>query len=638
MWLGEAAVPRVLSLLLPAERQFVVRLAFLGLWSVLLSCVIFLPSLAPALKEAGPALAAYIVAASVAHLTLLNAACALIAFMAWVLTRSGRVALGLAFVLMLAANLFFFADARVFSIFHFHINAMVLGLVLSPAGWDSLDLGTATIVKAALAVVFILLAQGAGLLLAVRGRRSVLWLQRRAGAVLACALVALLLTDKGIYAYGDLQGHRGITQVSSLLMLYQPLTVKRVAAKVFGYHGDAAMISTASLRTVGQLQYPLRPLEFGPDGKGDRRYNIVLVVLDAWRFDMLNEAVTPSLTAFSQQALTFSNHFSGGNASRFGVFSLLYGLPGSYWHEALNQRRSSLLMDALDAHGYEFRITSSTDLRWPEFRKTAFVNHEEFVLDRFETKVKHERDRILTDEFTSFVAERAANPDAPPFFYFMFYDASHGPYSYPPEFEKFDPQGQVDYIAADEASVRASRNRYMNALWYLDHLCREVMDAVLYTPLAQETILVFTGDHGEEFREMGYWGHTSAFTAYQTKVPFLVRWPGRTPEVVTRLTSHHDLVPTLLAMLGARNDPADYSVGQDLFTGPERRYVTSAGWDKAAYITDSLYCIFPTQTHAMLSLDVRDERYQPHKDPRQALERIRPDLLQVAKDMGRFYK
>lgn len=626
----------IVSKLLPSDRQPYLRMAFFGLWSTVLCCLVFLPMLVPAVRQAPALIGAYILTVAVSHMALLNAAGVLLAAAAYTLSRSRVVAYGSVFALLLALSLLLFVDVSIFSIFRFHINGMVLSLVLSSAGWDSLDLNTATIVKAAMAASLLLLIQAAGLLLAMRGARGVLWLGRRPGAVLACVLAACLVTNLAVYAYGDLLGHRGITQVSKLFPLYQPLTVKRLAAKTFNFKRDTAP-GMKGIRTVGQLAYPLRPVDIGPDGS---RYNIVLAVLDAWRFDMLSEAVTPNLTAFAaQHATTFANHYSGGNASRFGIFSLLYGLPGSYWHEVLKQSRSSVLLDALGQAGYDFRITSSTDLRWPEFRDTAFVNlAADDLLDSFDTKVKHERDRILTDTFKAFAAERAAMPEGKPFFYFMFFDSSHGPYSYPKDYEKYDAQGEIDYVSGDDASVRASRNQYMNALWYLDHLSKEIMDAVLDSGLAENTILIFTGDHGEEFREMGFWGHNSAFDPYQTKVPFLIYWPGRAPALVEKLTSHHDLAPTLLGMLGSRNDPADYSIGQDLFTHQGHRYVLSAGWNDAAYIDGSRFCIFPTESHSGFSMDVRDERYQPVESTGAALGQIQPYLLQITKDMGRFYQ
>ncbi len=35
----------------------------------------------------------------------------------------------------------------------------------------------------------------------------------------------------------------------------------------------------------------------------------------------------------------------------------------------------------------------------------------------------------------------------------------------------------------------------------------------------ESTVVIITGDHGEEFYEHGYWGHTSAYSPEQVKVP-----------------------------------------------------------------------------------------------------------------------
>ena len=54
---------------------------------------------------------------------------------------------------------------------------------------------------------------------------------------------------------------------------------------------------------------------------------MVWIVVESWRFDTMNRENTPNIWEFGQKALVFNNHYSGGNASRFGGFSLLYGLP-----------------------------------------------------------------------------------------------------------------------------------------------------------------------------------------------------------------------------------------------------------------------------------------------------------------------
>ncbi|EMG37425.1 putative hydrolase of alkaline phosphatase superfamily [Desulfocurvibacter africanus PCS] len=622
------------SVLLPTDRQLFSLLALFGLWSALVSCLAFLPALIPVLQNASPMVRAYLLAATVSHMAMLNAAAVLIASAAYILTRSRTVAWSLAFALMLALNLFLLADAYAFSIFRLHLNAMILSLALPPTGWNSLTPTSSAVLKLALAIGMLLLAQIAGLLWAMRGAVR---LNRRALVGLACVLIAIVAVDKATYAYGDLFGRREILQVDKLFQLYQPFTVKRMASKTFGIKGnkgDAYAASDPATLAVGQLAYPLRPIELGQDSA---RPNIVLVLLDAWRFDMLNEAVTPNLDAFAREhATTFANHYSGGNTSRFGVFSLLYGLPGSYWNDALKQRKGSALMDTLATAGYEFHITSSSDLRWPEFRKTAFVNLAEAdIRDAFDTKIKHKRDRILTDAFAAFAAKRALGPGDKPFFYFLLFDSAQSPYSYPEEYEKLAPQGALSAAGGDGL---AHANRYRNALRYLDQLCGEILRAVLDTRLATNTILVFTSAHGEEFDELGFLDDSSAFTVGQTKVPMLVFWPGRPPARVERLTSHHDLAPTLLGLLGANNDPQDYSVGQDLFADMGRSYVTSANWDATAYIDGSNVCIFPAESSSMLSTKIRDSENRPVRKPGEVLKRIRPNLSRMAQDMGRFYR
>ena len=65
----------------------------------------------------------------------------------------------------------------------------------------------------------------------------------------------------------------------------------------------------------------------------------VMIVVDSLRFDMLNDDVMPATSAWARDATRFEHHYSTGNGTRFGIFGLMYGLPGGYWHAALAERR-----------------------------------------------------------------------------------------------------------------------------------------------------------------------------------------------------------------------------------------------------------------------------------------------------------
>src|SRR6185436_19908466 len=96
-----------------------------------------------------------------------------------------------------------------------------------------------------------------------------------------------------------------------------------------------------------------------------------------------------------------------------------------------------------------------------------------------------------------------------------------------------------------------------------------------------------TGDHGEEFLECGFWGHTSNFSPQQTEVPFLLRGPGIEAGREHRPTSHVDVPATLLEFLGA--DPrtrAAWCLGENLLDPPEERARVLAGWSDLGLALD----------------------------------------------------
>ncbi len=56
--------------------------------------------------------------------------------------------------------------------------------------------------------------------------------------------------------------------------------------------------------------------------------------------------------------------------------------------------------------------------------------------------------------------------------------------------------------------------------------------------MLEKTIVLITGDHGEEFYENGFLGHTSSFDDYQTKTVFVLHYPGIKNQTINRITSH----------------------------------------------------------------------------------------------------
>jgi membrane-anchored protein YejM (alkaline phosphatase superfamily) len=85
--------------------------------------------------------------------------------------------------------------------------------------------------------------------------------------------------------------------------------------------------------------------------------------------------------------------------------------------------------------------------------------------------------------------------------------------------------------------------------------------------LLDSTIVIITGDHGQEFNEnrKNYWGHGSNFSQWQLRVPLVLHYPNVKPEHFTHKTTHYDIAPTVMQRwLGVKNVTTDYSMGYDL--------------------------------------------------------------------------
>ena len=491
------------------------------------------------------------------------------------LLRAGRAVFApfMAFVQLTLA-----LDVVIYKIFRFHINSMVINLILTPGGLGSLEQGPAMKVLFCLIAAALLGAEIWLYGLAVRsaaGNTGISAVLRRRWKPLLAVFLFLVVLDKGLFAWGILYDKTYITANSKLFPLYQPLKIRTFARKYLGVKLDDEVTVHIS-KEYSKLDYPKRPLETVPPKKP---LNILILVVDSFRYDMLAKDITPNLWAFSKKASVFGNHYSGGNCTRFGIFSIIYGIYGNYWFSMLGERRGPVLIDVLKDQGYDLRLFASAELSFPEFNKTCFVNvPREDIYDKPKAEGQVGEDIEITGKYLDFVRSRKS---AKPYFAFIFYDASHGSYVYPEGFEKFKPaSNNVNYLTLSRETILPLFNKYKNSIGFEDSLIGSIVKFLESSGGLKDTAVLVMGDHGEPFFEKGYHGHNQAYSAEEVKVPLVFYLPGRAPgAAVSRPTSHMDIAPTLMKLLGVKNAPSDYSSGTDLFTGGDRPFLSVFSWD-----------------------------------------------------------
>ena len=92
---------------------------------------------------------------------------------------------------------------------------------------------------------------------------------------------------------------------------------------------------------------------------------------------------------------------------------------------------------------------------------------------------------------------------------------------------------------------------------------------------ADRTLFVFVGDHGEAFGQHPHvWAHTFGFNSEMFRAPMLFWQPKLvSPQVIKFPTSHVDVTPTLLDILGIPYDQSRFQ-GESVLRGmPRRKYI-----------------------------------------------------------------
>jgi uncharacterized protein len=528
------------------------------------------------------------------------------------LVPRARVVLPLGVVLASAGVAFVVLDSLVFAENRYHLNVLTFTL-LEPQTW------------AFLALYFLVALAIESMLAGWIWQRTARPAARRIGRYLALGLAACFVTGHLVHAWAAAHYDGSVTAFTRYLPLYYPLRdtgllarlglIDRTAARERGV--GAALDRPAA----GEPNYPLAPMRCEPRTPD---LNVLLVVIDAMRADALTPEVAPRLTALARGAIAFDRHYSGGNSSRAGMFSLFYAIPATYFDEFASRAKPPVLMDVVRQHGYELGIFASSPIyRLVDLDRTAFARVPNLRLETRSGDGSSGRDRLLTGEWLEWLNRRDLSR---PFFGFLYYNtavAVEPPAGYHPA---------IPPPTRASAALRSRNVRYLEAVHYVDALLGQVLDDLQRRKLLDRTVVIVTSDHGIEFDEngLGFKGHGTAYSDYQMHIPLVVRWPGRPPGRITRRTSHNDIAPTVLTELfGCTNPPSDYASGFSLFSGTQWSWLVVASYREYAVVEpERVTVVFPA------NYEIRGPDYRLARTQAPPRDALRAAML----EMSRFYR
>ncbi|MBU3736433.1 MAG: DUF229 domain-containing protein, partial [Methylobacterium sp.] len=216
-------------------------------------------------------------------------------------------------------------------------------------------------------------------------------------------------------------------------------------------------------------------------------------------------------------------------------------------------------------------------------------------------------------------------------------------YYFPPESVIRRPyRDDINYASLDKGvlheAIEPIKNRYLNSVHHLDSQFARVFDYLQANHLLDSTIVVLTGDHGEEFMENGYWGHNSTFSDPQTRTPMVLWIPGVEPASHDKMTSHLDILPTLMPRFGVNNPVSDYSTGIDMLSDQTHEYVVFADWSRVGFRNDTIKVTLPIRAQGVLGkqISAADDRKLPPDSEQQLLQQAQPHMMSLMEALGRY--
>ncbi|HVB28575.1 MAG TPA: sulfatase-like hydrolase/transferase [Terriglobia bacterium] len=197
-----------------------------------------------------------------------------------------------------------------------------------------------------------------------------------------------------------------------------------------------------------------------------------------------------------------------------------------------------------------------------------------------ETSRTLDHDRRVRDGACHFLANRKSTDK--PFFLITGFLAPHFPLTVP---EKFHapyrgrigpprlPLGHVDMqplnyqqlrhgfgnVKTDPGMVIKGRELYYGLTQWCDHNVGQVLEALKKSPAADNTVVIYSSDHGENMGEHALWWKNCMFDT-ATRIPLMISWPGRWKQGDRRIgaCSLLDVVQTIAGVAGA-TPPEDWN-------------------------------------------------------------------------------
>jgi len=313
------------------------------------------------------------------------------------------------------------------------------------------------------------------------------------------------------------------------------------------------------LRTQPSEKQALKELHSVPISL-EKKPNIYLFIAESLREDFITSETAPHTVAFREENIHLGQTLSNANCTQLSWFSIFHSqYPIGWASKKKSWKSGSIPLQTLKKLGYKIHVYSAAQLKYYGVGELVFgkKNH---LADSYNLYTHYapitaaETDeqviqKLLDDHQKKWTREGNV--------FLIFLDSTHFNYSWPKDRPlKFMP------ISEEKTDLRVSnsirdieliKNRYRNSIHYVDSLFGQVLACLKEKNIYDDSLIVFTGDHGEEFFEEGQLFHASHLSRMQTRAPIYYKLGdnscAKALDTKAILSSHVDIFPTILDTL-----------------------------------------------------------------------------------------
>ena len=413
-----------------------------------------------------------------------------------------------------------------------------------------------------------------------------------------------------IHIWADARDIRAVTRFDDSYPLSYPATAKTFM-ETHGLKGlEKHNTSEVNTQEITNLHYPKNPLTCHKE----KHANVLLITIESLRANMVTNKTMPFLSHYISQNQYFSDHYSGGNQFNSSMFSLLYGLQGSYIKAKDFNFTPPVLTQILKKEGYQLGLFIHGDQNKTVQPSAMFKDFKVHTANGHNNASS--ADQKLTIEFNDW-SKALSSP------WFALLDLrSPETYDTPVGFLGIKTiKAPNDF----EPAQRVLFNQYRQSLYFIDQLLRKTIDGI-----SKDTLVIITGLDGKVFTSNENESLTN-LSPDNVKVPMVIHWPNGNASSINYPTSHYGLIPTLMThVLGCTNPSTDYSAGRHLLE-PDQQNWNYIGDDRvfAIYQPNEITVI---NRHGQYYIYDINYKHQLHK------KMSAPELIEVMRESRRFYK